>query len=291
MNDVLDALRSFRPEATGPTEVLRLRERTVLMETLAHARPGAPRGKSGLRPPRRVVLAVAIALVAVVGTAAAAGMIPDDVQRALGLAAAQTPDASLTPQIDQAVERTSTPTVDGGTLELWTAPTAGGGTCAYLRQLDAAGAPTDPGTISCALSIAGSGRTAEMTMSGEAGSHAADRTMTLGDLFGGGRLSAQIQVDASGAATLFGLAPNNVANVEVVDSAGAVLNKASANNGWFLLTLPADAASAAASFVAQSALGATLAIMPIAIAAPTTTSTTGTDTGGSTQTPSGPAPG
>ena len=106
----------------------------------------------------------------VVGTAGATGMIPDDVQQALGLAAAHGPDPSLTPQVDQAVERTSAPTADGGTLELWTAPTTGGGTCAYLRRLDAAGAPTDPGPISCAVSIAGGGAMGETTMTGQAGS-------------------------------------------------------------------------------------------------------------------------
>src|SRR5262249_55577519 len=145
MNDELDALRSFRPQATGPTEPVRLQARLALMETLADAPTGTFRRRARLRSPRRVVLAVAVAVVAVVGTAAAAGVIPDDVRQALGLAAAHTPDTSLTPQVDQAVERTSTPTADGGTLELWTAPTTGGGTCAYLRQLDPAGTPTDPG--------------------------------------------------------------------------------------------------------------------------------------------------
>ncbi len=286
MNDELDVLRSFRPGADGPTDALQLRERIALMETLVHAPTGASRRKPRVPSARRIVLAIAIALVTAVGTAAAAGMIPDDVQQALGLAAAHGPGASLTPQIDEAVERTSTPTAGDGTLELWTAPTTGGGTCAYLRQLDAAGAPTDPGPITCAVSIAG-GRMGEMTMTGQAGSHAAGRTMTLGDLFGDGRISAQIQVDASGAATLFGLAPNSVAKVQVVDSVGAVLGEAAANDGWFLLTLPADAGSAAAFLVAQSTSGATLATMPITTVAPPGTSTTGADTSGDTQIPSG----
>jgi hypothetical protein len=281
MTDALDVLRSFRPEAIGPTDALQHRKRIAFMETLARPRPGPSRWRPRLRLPRRVALGVAVAVVAVVGTAAAAGIIPDDVRHALGLAAAHTPDTSLTPQIDEAVERTSTPTADGGTLELWTAPTTGGGTCAYLRHLDASSAPTDPGPISCAVSIVGGGRPGAMTMTEPAGSHAAGKTMTMGDLFDGGRLSAQIQVAADGAATLLGLAPNNVANVEVVDSAGAVLAEAATNNGWFLLTLPADEASAAAFFVAKSTSGATLATMPMTPAAPPTTSTTDTDTGGS----------
>jgi hypothetical protein len=283
MNDELDVLRSFRPEATGPTDALQVQERIAFMGTLAHAPARAHRRTLRFGPRRRALLGIAIALGAVVGTAGAAGMIPDDVQQALGLAAANTPDASLTPQTDQAIERTSAPTADGGTLQLWTAPTTGGGTCAYLRQLDAAGAPANAGPITCAVSLAGSGRVGEMTMTGQPGTHAAGRTMTIGDLFGDERLSAQIQVDASGAATLFGQAPTGVANLEVVEPAGAVLGQAAASDGWFLLTLPADAASAAASLVAQSASGATLATMPIATSAPPTTSTTGAETGGSTQ--------
>jgi hypothetical protein len=278
MNDELHTLRSFRPQATGPTDAIQFRERLALLNTLAQAANGERR-KPRLRSPRRVVLAIAIALVAVVATAAAAGMIPRDVRQALGLAAAHTADTSLTPQIDQAVERTSTPTADGGKLELWTAPTTGGGTCAYLRQVDAGGAPTDPGPVSCAVSIAGTGRMGELTMTGQPGSHEPGRTMTMGDLFGDGRLSAQFQVNASGSATLFGLAPRSVANVQVVDPAGTVVGEAAANDGWFLLTLPADAASAAAALVAQSTSGATLAIMRIV--QPPATSTTGA----STQTP------
>jgi hypothetical protein len=134
MNDELDALRSFRPGATGPTDALQLQERIALMETLAHAPIGAPRRLPRLRPRRRILLGIALALVTAVGTAGVAGIVPDDVQQALGLAAAHGQDASLTPQIDQAVERTSAPTADGGTLELWTAPTTGGGTSRGRRE-------------------------------------------------------------------------------------------------------------------------------------------------------------
>jgi hypothetical protein len=134
MNDELDALRSFRPGATGPTDALQLQERIALMETLAHAPIGAPRRLPRLRPRRRILLGIALALVTAVGTAGVAGIIPDDVQQALGLAAAHGQDASLTPQIDQAVERTSAPTADGGALELWTAPTTGGGTSRGRRE-------------------------------------------------------------------------------------------------------------------------------------------------------------
>ena len=289
MNDELDALRSFRPKATDPTDALQLQERTALMETIAHAPTGASRRMPRLGPRRRILLGIAVALVTAVGAAGATGIIPDDVQQALGLAAAHSPDAALTPQTDQAVERTSAPTADGGTLELWTAPTTGGGTCAYLRQLDAAGAPTDSGPLSCAVSIdAGGGSVSEMF--GSSASPGAGRGMTINGRLDDGHLSAQIEVDATGAATLFGQAPGSVANVEVVDPAGAVLGEAAANDGWFLLTLPADAASAAASLVAQSASGASIDTVPIAPAVPPTTATTGTGAGDNTQTTSGTAP-
>ena len=281
MNE-LDALRSFRPEATGPTDALQLRERIALMETIAHAPTGASRKMPRLRPRRRILLGIAIALVTAVGAAGATGIIPDDVQQALGLAAANSPDALLTPQIDQTVERTSAPTADGGTLELWTAPTTGGGTCAYLRQLDAAGAPTDSGPVSCAVSIAGGGGMGETTI-GQAESPRAGKTMTIGGPLGDGHLSAQFETDATGAAILFGQAPGSVAKVDVIDSAGAVLGEAAATDGWFLLTLPADAASAAASLVVQSASGASIDTVPIVTAVPPPTATTGTDTGGNTQ--------
>jgi hypothetical protein len=216
-----------------------------------------------LHPPRRILLGIAIALVAAVGTAGATGIIPADVQQALGLAAAGDTNAALTPRIDQAVERASAPTADGGAVQLWTAPTNGGGTCAYVRQLDAAGAPTDSGPISCAVSIAGGGMMGS-ERSGGPGSHRGGTTMAVAGPLGDGHLSAQFEVDATGAAMLFGQAPN-VAKIEVVDSAGAVLGEATATDGWFVLTLPGSAASAAASLVARSASGTSVGTVPIGV--------------------------
>jgi hypothetical protein len=277
MNDELDALRSFRPEATGPTDALQLQERIALMEKLAHAPTGIPRRTPRLLPRRRILLGVAIALVTAVGTAGATGLIPDDVQQALGLAAAHDMDASLTPQIDQAVQRASAPTADGGTVQLWIAPTNGGGTCAYLRQLDAAGAPTDSGPISCAVSIAGGGRMGATF--GESGSpRSTGGTTMAGGHLGGGPVSAQVEVDASGAATLFGQAPSSAAKVEVLDSAGVVLGEAPANDGWFLLALPASASSPAASLVAQSASGASIGTVPFSVAVSPAPATAGAGT-------------
>jgi hypothetical protein len=279
MNDELNALRSFRPEATGPTDALQLKERIAFMESIARTPNGAPRRLPRLRPRRRVLLGVAIALVAAVGTAGATGIIPDDVQQALGLATAREMSPSLTPQIDQAAERASAPTADGGTLELWIAPTNGGGTCAYLRRLDAAGAPTDSGPISCAVSIAGGGEMGQTF--GQARSPQAGGTTMVGGRVGTGSVSAQVEVDASGNATVFGHEPSSVAKVEVVDSSGAVLDSAATNDGWFLLTLPAGAASAAASLAAESTSGASVGTVPITTAVPPPP-TTGAGTGGST---------
>jgi hypothetical protein len=214
-----------------------------------------------LRPRRRIVLGVAIALVTAVGTAGATGLIPSDVQQALGLAAAHDMDSSLTPQIDQAVQEASAPTADGGTLQLWVAPTNGGGTCAYLRQLDAAGAPADSGSTSCAVSIPGGG-TRGATF-GQSSSPRTGGTTMAGARLGSGGLSTQVEVDASGAATLFGQAPTSAAKVDVLDSDGAVLGEATTNQGWFLLPLPAGEASAATSLVARSASGASVGTAPI----------------------------
>ena len=278
MNDELDALRSFRPEATGPTDALQLQARTALLGTIGHAPTRARHGMPSLRPRGRILLGVAIALVAAVGTAGAAGVIPGDVQQALGLAGAHDPDAALSPQIDQAVERVSAPTADGGTVQLWTAPTTGGGTCAYLRQLDASGAPTDSGPTSCAVSIAGGGRMGAVF--GQSGSRQAASAMTIGVSRLSNGLSAQVEVDATGAATAFGEAPSGVAKVKVVDSAGTVLDEAAVNDGWFLLTLPADTGSAASSLVAQSPSGAVVATLLIAPKDPPTTATASVATSG-----------
>jgi hypothetical protein len=217
-----------------------------------------------------VVLGIAFALVVAVGTAGATGLIPDDVQQALGLAAAHTPDAALTPQIDQAIERTSAPTSGGGTVELWTAPTTGGGTCAYLRHLDATGAPADSGPISCEVSLPGGGRMGVASGGGGSASAPAGGSMSMGSgpLPGGG--SMQAELDASGAATVFGQVRSSVASIEVVDSTGAVIGHAATDEGWFLLTLPAGATSGGASIVEQSASGATVGTtaLPLAPAPP-----------------------
>jgi hypothetical protein len=274
MNDELDVLRSFRPEAIGPTDVLQLQERNAFMDTIARVQTGPARRNMRVRPRRGILLGIAIALITAVGTAGATGLIPDDVQQALGLAAANDTNAAFAPEVDQAVERASTATAGGGTLQLWSAPTNGGGACAYLRALDSGGAPTESGPISCEVSIAGGGSMGDV--SGRAGSRSGGMNVTIGGPLGSGRLSAQLEVDGQGADTLFGQAPGGVAKVEIVDGAGSVLAEAVADDGWFVLQLSASVESAAVSFVALSASGAAIDTVPIATPVPPAAATTGT---------------
>jgi hypothetical protein len=72
----------------------------------------------------------------------------------------------------------------------------------------------------------------------------------------------EAEVDSSGG-TAFGQAPSGAAKVEVLDANGTVLGAATPNDGWFLLSLPPDATSKAASLVALSASGASLASVPV----------------------------
>jgi hypothetical protein len=262
MNDELDMLRSFRPEAAGPTDALQLQERNAFMETIAKAPTGALSSRFRRRP-RRIALGIAVALLAVVGTAGATGMIPNDVEQALGLAASHSPDSALTPDVHQAVERASTPAAGGGTLELWTAPTDGGGTCAYLRHLDSSGNPTDSGPISCAVTFAGGVRMGDSMKSAHTAKPGGAATSDTSGPFGDG--TVQVEIDSSGA-TAFGQAPSGAANVEVLDSNGAVLGEAASSDGWFLLSLTSDATSKAASLVALSASGASLVSLPVSAA-------------------------
>ena len=81
MNDELDLLRSFQPEAIGPTDVLQRQERIAFMETIAHGPTGPARRTMRLRPRRGILLGIAIALVAAVGTAGATGVIPETSSR------------------------------------------------------------------------------------------------------------------------------------------------------------------------------------------------------------------
>jgi hypothetical protein len=264
MNDELDTLRSFGPEAAGPTDALQLRERIALMETIAQGSTRAPRRRPRLGRRGRIALGFAAALLVVVATAGATGMIPNDVQQTLGLAASHSPDSALTPQVDQAVERVSAPAAGGGTLELWTAPTAGGGTCAYLRHLDASGNPTDSGPISCAISLVGGVRLG--TAIARSGSQPGGAAMSIGSgPFGDG--TVQAEVDSSGSSA-FGQAPTGAARVEVLDSNGAVLGDETPSDGWFLLSLSPDATAKAASLVALSASGASLVSIPVHAATP-----------------------
>lgn len=265
-NDALEALRSFRPEVTGPTDVLARDERNAFMQTIAHetADQPAPQGRSRRRLPRgrRVMLAFAVALVAVGGAAAAAGLIPDDVQRTLGLAGAG--DPAFAPNVDEATKRASTTAADGSVVELWTAPTRGGGTCAYLRHLTASGTPSDGAAVTCQNTAANGATLGRVTGAGANG-QSTGGTMTIGGT--GGELSAQLQQDAGRGSVAYGKAPHAARSVIVTDGAGKHTVAAVDADGWFIVTLPTGTElTALKSIEARSAAGTTLARIPLAAA-------------------------
>ena len=275
MNDELDALRSFRPEADRSDRRPQLQERIEFMETLAHA-PTArtpPDAAPASAPPHP----------------ARDRHCPRDRSRHGGRDGddSRRRPAGPRPRRRARHGRSAHPADrPGGRADVGadgrrrhararTAPTNGGGTCAYLRQLDAAGAPADSGPISCAVSLAGGGMMGSAMGAAPAGSQRAGMTMTIGGPLGDGHLSAQLEVDATGAATLFGQAPGDVAKVEVVDAAGAVLARRTRRTAGSCSRSPRARPRRAVSLVAQSASGATIDTVPIATPAPGTPGTAG----------------
>ena len=232
----------------------------------------SPRARRGRTPAsaaapasrgRRIVLAFAVALVAVGGAAGAAGLIPDDVQRALGLA--DRGDPALAPNVGEATRRTSTAAGDGGLIELWTAPTKGGGTCAYLRHLDAAGKPADGGAVTCRNVVGGGLVMGSVTaIAGGGSSPANGAAVTIG---GGGDdspLDVQIQQDTHGGIVAYGRAPADAARLVITDEAGIRRTATPTADGWFVLVLPdARDPTALQSIEAVSASGSVLAHIPL----------------------------
>ena len=224
MNDELDVLRSFRPEAAGPTETRVLQERSVFMDAItaepARSRRRRPRGR------RQMVLAVAATL-AVAGGAAAgiSRLIPDDVSRVL---TEQTPDAGgFAPLVDQAVQRAAAPTADGGTVQVWSAPTRGGGTCAFLRYTAASGT-TGAGPVACQVPLSG----------------------------GTPDLDLGMDMTASGLLTVFGHVPPSAARVRIDRSAGKPVVVRPTAEGWFLAHLGRGQVSGVRSVTALTPSGA-----------------------------------
>jgi hypothetical protein len=204
MSDELDVLRSFRPEAAGPTETRVLQERSVFMDAIT-AEPSRstrrrPRGR------RQMILAVAATL-AVAGGAAAgiSRLVPDDVSRVL---TEQTPaTGGFAPLAAEAVQRASAPTADGGTVQVWSAPTGAGGTCAFVRYEDSGA--TGAGPVSCQVPLPG----------------------------GTPDLDLGMDVTASGLLTVFGRVPSGTARVRIDRTAGEPVRVNPTADGWFVAHL------------------------------------------------------
>ena len=257
-NDELDELRSFRPEATGPTDVLARDERNAFMQAITNDTAHQPTKRPlrrRLPRGRRVVLAFAVALVAAGGAAGAAGLIPDDVQRTLGLTAGGDPAFEANPS--EATQRGSTTAADGTVVELWTAPTKGGGTCAYLRHLDAAGKPADGAPVTCQITTAEGATKGQARGSGVAGP-STGVSLSIGG--SGGSLNTDMQEQAAGGVVAYGEAPKGTARVIFTDDAGIATTAAPNADEWFVLTLPLGTMpTAVRSIEARSASGTTLA--------------------------------
>jgi hypothetical protein len=265
MNDELDTLRSFRPEATGPTADLTLAGRSSLMEAIDAERSPlpAPRRRLPGRRGVRVALVFATALVAVGSVAAAAGLIPDDVQQSLGLAGGV--DPAFTAQTDQAVQRASAASPDGGTIELWTAPTESGGTCAYLRHLGADGTPTDDRGVACETPVDGGARIggfSETRVAGTGG--AAMHGAGGGAMFGAGGTSVHAEWGEGRPTTLYGKAGAGATAVAVTTADGSVTTAPVTGDGWYLVVIPAGTdADSLRTLEARSASGTALATVPL----------------------------
>jgi len=92
-----------------------------------------------------VTLGATVALFGVAAAAQAAGIIPDDVTRALRHGSERTLAADLT----HAKLRATTTLPSGARVEFWQAPNKSGGTCEYLRQIRPGTTPD--GSVLCAV--------------------------------------------------------------------------------------------------------------------------------------------
>jgi hypothetical protein len=261
MNDELDTLRSFRPEAVGPPDALTQEGRNALMTAIDAER--LPRPTRRRRRSVRVALVFAAALVAVGSVAAAAGLIPDDVRQSLGLASSI--DPVLAPNVDDAVKRASAASPDGGTVELWTAPTNGGGTCAYLRHLDGSGVPADDRGVACQAALADGGAVGSAMRGGGPG--ASTVMMSAGGSADG--MSYHVEWASGRPVTLYGKAPDGATEVALTHRDGTVTTAPVAEDGWWLLVLPASAdPDSFKQLEARSASGIAVATAPIRTSVP-----------------------
>jgi hypothetical protein len=255
VNDELHELRSFRPDGACPTDAQVIDGRTALMNAIdaeGHPLLRSPRRR------RRVAVAAAVVAAVVVGVAGAAVLgVPDDVTRALGLAG--NGDPALVPDAADAVMRATSATPDGGTAELWTAPTSGGGACAYVRLLDVGGAPVHPGAVTCQNVGSDGTVVAETTHPGGPAS-GFSAGLAVGGNGAGGGLDLHLQWTEGDPLTLFGQAPAGATEVVVTLDDGTTATAPVTDGGWYVAAVASDAGPAAiASVVARAADGSTLA--------------------------------
>ncbi|MEW6583763.1 MAG: hypothetical protein AB1416_13485 [Actinomycetota bacterium] len=261
LGDELDLLRAFRPEVAGPTDALMSDERNALMDTIT-AEPAAgpgPAHPTRRRPrKRRLVVAVAVAVAAIGGVAGAAGLIPDDVQRTLGLTGDH--DPTLAAKVDEAVKRVSAAAPGGGTVEVWTAPTTGGGTCAYLRHLAADGTPRDPGGVGCQNPARDGKVTGEVTGAGRDGGAALTMMAEGPD----GPMSVQMEWGADDPLTVYGHVAPGAARVVVTREDGSTVTAPVTEDGWYVLALaPGTDPGALRTLEVVSSTGTALAQVPL----------------------------
>jgi hypothetical protein len=256
VNDELHELRSFRPDEAGPTHAQVIDGRSALMNAIdAEIHPAPSRSP---RRRRRVALAAGLVAAVVVGVAGAAALgVPDDVTQALGLA--DNSDPALAPDVADAVMRATSTTPDGGTAELWTAPTQGGGTCAYVRLLDAGGAPVHPGAVTC-QNVATDGTVVHRTTHVGGATSGFSAGMTVRGSAAHGGLDLHLQWTEGDPLTLFGQAPVGATQVFVTLDDGTTATAPVTDGGWYVAAVTSDAGPAAiASVVARAADGSTLA--------------------------------
>ena len=164
------------------------------------------------------------------------------------------------------MKRASVASPDGGTVELWTAPTEGEGTCAYLRHLDANGAPTDARGVSCEASLGD-------------GEHVAGLSSTRGSRSGGGAVfssstafaphlkeggTVHLGCGTGEPVTLYGRAPKGAVDVVVFQVDGTVTTAPVGDDGWFLVALSESTDPASLKTLeARSASGTPIVFIPL----------------------------
>lgn len=242
MTDELDVLRSLRPDAVGPSAAITTTERDALVALISQSTEQTKRAEPVTSsPPRRrkrVAAILAVSLLGAGGIASAAGLIPDDVRSTFdSVNGGPNGDAA---RADDARLRASMPATGGGTVQLWSAPTTGGGECGYLRHLgpdDKPDADRSAAGVGCATPADGSSKPATGTR--------------LDALVDGG--------DSQSGATIYGRAPAGATAVVIELADGTAVRVAVTADAWYLAALPtAKTPTAVRSVTARDRAGRAL---------------------------------